>query len=358
MQKINDGVISESALRGWLASPLDQCLQSLSDIDSLDDIPYQHGWFEQVLIEKVRGEARQAFDARDDQALTDVHSALFFLYELHTCMPDDRGAANQHSGLLNRARAILETAWLGAERKAMGSDQPLDRERVAEIVETMWHKHSASAHPLFDFLEKEASLAQMKRFFLSDSSLNLRFFDLLAFSLVGSSEDSRAELVQNLWDESGKGDRSQTHVRMFRDLLGECDIGKSHAAQRAALKWEGLEGYNLFMMTAVNRSHYFKSLGVMAITELMDPTQYEKVVRGCRRLGFSEDQIRYYSEHITIDVVHGRGWLDNVIAPTTLRHESAASDVILGAYLRLKSCQHYYDNLLIQIQDEELAVLA
>ncbi|MEL1610966.1 hypothetical protein V2W50_20715, partial [Acinetobacter baumannii] len=35
---------------------------------------------------------------------------------------------------------------------------------------------------------------------------------------------------------------------------------------------------NAFMLGGVNRQHYYKSLGVMAMTELLDPPQYEKLV--------------------------------------------------------------------------------
>lgn len=75
----------------------------------------------------------------------------------------------------------------------------------------------------------------------------------------------------------------------------------------------GLAGYNAFMLGGVNRQHYYKSLGVMAMTELLDPPQYEKLVAGCRRIGLSERDVHYYAEHITVDIGHADGWLNNVI---------------------------------------------
>ncbi len=43
----------------------------------------------------------------------------------------------------------------------------------------------------------------------------------------------------------------------------------------------GLAGQNAFMLGAVNRSQYYKLLGVMAMTEVLDPPQYMKLVKGC-----------------------------------------------------------------------------
>ena len=51
------------------------------------------------------------------------------------------------------------------------------------------------------------------------------------------------------------------------------------------------------------------------MTELLDPPQYEKLVAGCRRIGLSDRDVHYYAEHITVDIGHADGWLNNVIVP-------------------------------------------
>jgi len=82
------------------------------------------------------------------------------------------------------------------------------------------------------------------------------------------------------------------------------------------------------------------------MTELLDPSQYEKLARGCRRVGLGVgSEMDYYDEHITIDVVHGEGWLVNVIQPLAERTPAAMKEILLGASLRLSTCQDYYDDL-------------
>jgi hypothetical protein len=68
----------------------------------------------------------------------------------------------------------------------------------------------------------------------------------------------------------------------------------------------------------------------MAMTELLDPPQYEKLVAGCRRIGLSDRDVHYYAEHITVDIGHADGWLNNVIVPIGKKHPAAMEEVYLA----------------------------
>jgi len=104
------------------------------------------------------------------------------------------------------------------------------------------------------------------------------------------------------------------------------------------------------MLASVNRKHYFKLLGIMSMTELLDPSQYEKLARGCRRVGLGgANELDYYDEHVTIDVVHAEGWLSNVIVPIVDETPSASEQILLGAALRLATCNDYYNALHRQL---------
>lgn len=203
---------------------------------------------------------------------------------------------------------------------------------------------------MFDFLERSASLEQIVAFFKSDSALNIRFFDLLVYSMIGSREGVRRELAQNFWDESGRGDAARSHVTLFRSLLSTVGVSSASDDHASELGWQGLAGYNLFMLSSVNRQHYFKLLGIMAMTELLDPSQYEKLARGCRRVGLGRGaELDYYDEHVTIDVIHGEGWLSNVIVPIVDETPTVAKDILVGASLRMATCNDYYDALLARL---------
>ncbi|MBS1206816.1 MAG: iron-containing redox enzyme family protein [Proteobacteria bacterium] len=99
------------------------------------------------------------------------------------------------------------------------------------------------------------------------------------------------------------------------------------------------------MLGATNRQHYYKSIGAMAMTELLDPPQYMKLVNGIKRVGINEKHAIYYSEHIEVDVDHAEGWLSRVIEPLVCNNPDTAKEILLGASLRLQSCADYYHSL-------------
>lgn len=347
------GPASEDASRGnvldaALTLPLHQAISLLCDTVDLDERVDAHPDWSQRLLSRVRSELGKALGQRDEQALEEVHGALFALYDLHTCDGTEPRAINQFNPTLTQVRRHIERAWLDSEgrRLAVAAPAAPDGRSIVEAIKRMWSQHAVVSHRLFDFLEKEASREQIVAFFRSDSALNLRFFDLLLYAMIGARSEARTELAQNLWDEAGRGDAAQSHVNLFQHLLNVVGVGPADDNHASVLGWEGLAGHNQFMLACVNRAHYFKLLGVMAITELLDPAQYEKLVNGCKRVGLgSESELSYYDEHITIDVVHGDGWLTNVITPIVDQSPAIAGDILFGAAWRLSSCDAYYSAL-------------
>jgi hypothetical protein len=337
----------DEALAEALAGSLDEGIELLREMPDLDlHLENQEG-YEARWLAKVAGRLDAAFERREMEALYEVHRALFLLYELHVADPGQVRCANQFNGLLTRLRGTIERRWLAAEARQMPAlPVPTDADGLIAALKQVWREHPVAQHPIFDFLERDATRAQVVQFFQSDSALNIRFFDLIALSLVGSRHEVRKELAQNFWDEAGRGEPTRSHVSLFRHLLDIAGIGQAEDDHASVLGWQGLAGYNLFMLGCLNRQHYYKSLGVLSMTELLDPSQYEKLARGCRRVGFGVGQeMDYYDEHISIDVVHGEGWLVNVIKPVVERSPSAMADILAGAYLRLTTCQDYYDDL-------------
>lgn len=338
--------VTQDVLATALSSPFDAAISMLCDTRELEVLLEENPSWSGQFLAQTRELLNRAFND-DEQALTQVHAALFTLYELHVSDGASTRASNQFNSLLTQVRSHIERAWLASENRRLPSlAAPLDSQTLVQSLKDLWSQHPVSSHPLFDYLEKEASREQIVTFFRSDSALNIRFFDLLLYSMIGSREGIRKELAQNFWDESGRGDPARSHVRLFRNLLDVVEVGQSADNHASALNWQGLAGHNLFMLTSLNRAHYFKLLGVMSMTELLDPSQYEKLARGCRRVGLGNaNELDYYDEHVTIDVIHSEGWLSNVIVPIVDETPSAGADILLGAALRLVSCENYYNGL-------------
>lgn len=338
-------------LASVLSAPLDLAVSALCDCAELEEWVEQEPDWEARFLDQLKIALSRAFADREPVALKEVHRALFSLYDLHVMDGTSPRTANQFNPTLTRVRSRIERAWIDSEVGRLDVETGAsDSAAMVRSLKNLWARHPVAAHPLFDFLEKDASREQVIAFFKSDSALNIRFFDLLLFSMVGSREGVRKELAQNFWDESGRGEAARSHVRLFQHLLETVGLGRAHDNHAGELGWQGLAGHNLFMLTCLNRRHYFKLLGIMAMTELLDPSQYEKLARGCRRVGLGNlNELDYYDEHVTIDVIHGEGWLANVIVPIVNETPSVGADILLGAALRLASCRDYYDALYEQL---------
>ncbi|CAJ5350233.1 putative ABC-type spermidine/putrescine transport protein [Burkholderia pseudomallei] len=329
-----------------LALPVGDAIVALTRMPRVDRSVQDDGRFAARLQARLAALLRRAFGERDEIALADVHRVLFALYDLHVADPAMPAVVNQFDPLLTGLRVTIERQWLAAEYQRIGTAPVFESsDALITALRRAVQGHPASHHPLFDRLAMHATCAQLEGFFRSDTALNVRFFDLIVMAMIGSPLETRQELASNFWDEAGRGESQQSHVQLFRHLLADVGIAPSGDDFASQLTWQGLRGYNLFMLCALNRQHYFKLLGVMAATELLDPPQYRKLVAGCRRLGLGPSITRYYDEHITVDDVHGEGWLDNVIRPLTQREPGAMSAVWAGCMLRLTSCGDYYDAL-------------
>lgn len=333
-----------------LAMPVGDAIVALTRMARVDRSGQDDDRFAARLQVRLAAWLRRSFGEQDEAALADVHRVLFALYDLHVADPATPAVANQFDPLLTGLRVTIERQWLAAEYQRIGAAPVFDSpDALIDALRGAVQAHAASHHPLFDLLETHATRAQLERFFCSDTALNVRFFDLIVMAMIGSQPEARKELASNFWDEVGRGDPQHSHVQMFRQLLTDVGIPRSGDDFASQLTWQGLRGYNLFMLCALNRQHYFKLLGVMVATELLDPPQYRKLIAGCRRLGLGPSTTRYYDEHITVDDVHGEGWLQNVIRPLTKREPRAMSAVWVGCMLRLASCGDYYDALSRQL---------
>lgn len=225
----------------------------------------------------------------------------------------------------------------------------LNAGNIVDELRALCQQHPASHHPLFDFLASEASAAQIDYFFKSDSALNLLFFDLVAMGLVGSLPETRAEIAQNLWDEIGRGSTEITHVNLYKDLLKRRNIALPDNHFAHLYEWQGLAGYNAFMLGGVNRLHYYKSLGVMAMTSCS--TRRSMKTGG----GLSADWAFRARRALLCRTYHGRyrpcGRLaEQCDCADWQKHPAAMEEVFFGAALRLQTCNDYYDGLLAALQ--------
>ena len=221
----------------------------------------------------------------------------------------------------------------------------------SESVEAELIKHPVFSHPIYDYLRDYADINDLKTFVLNDSILNVEFFDYIALALFGTTGQAKAEISANLWDEAGRGEEGKFHTNLFMNLM--TDLGLKYDRENIINlhSWQGLAGINLFSYLSLYPFNKMKYFGLLAATEMLDPSHYHKLLIGINRI-LKEKKVdySYYNEHELIDVEHASGWLNKVIIPELEKSPHKLNDFWVGFYLRLDSTKRYYDELLDQFR--------
>ena len=297
------------------------------------------------LRESLSPALRSAFVEESADSLLDVQRALFVVYEASFSNPLSPAAAHEHAPWLAGVRRAVEEAWLAhdlplAERELPPGPELEDAERLALWFVEQAKRESPTDRRIVRFLAEEATLADFKSFLLIDSHLNYRFYDALALAQLHFSETVETELSRHMWDECGRGDGDLAHTRQFTRALLRLNLPQPRVPVWD--DWRLYAGYNLYLCFGLNRRHYFKALGSLAMPELFDPDRDRAVIAGFERLGFdARNDFQYYSTHIEGDEEHGQEWLDHVVTPIVRAQPEAARELALGAALRMEHMRRF-----------------
>ena len=313
----------------------------------------------EVILNSVYGDLPKklysGFNEKNSSALLEIHKILFAIYETSLSHPFSPICLHEHSPWLLTIRKQIETAWLNYELPKIKSQLPdISESKNPELLcnwllEQASHE-SESDKQVLKFLENEASASQFNLFILSDAILNYRFCDALALAQIHFSEIIKAEIVSNMFDECGHGKAEKSHSRKFTKMLISLGLEQPTASVWGD-DYRPYAGHNLYFLFGLNRRHFFKSIGSLAMPELFDSNRDRSVVAGLARL-YPDGQVNYdfYTNHIEIDEVHGLNWLKNAISPIVEVQPEAGMELAIGGALRMKAMKYYNEYLATRFE--------
>ena len=307
----------------------------------------------QAMLESVRrgisGDLHAAFVEEKPEALLDVHRTLYAIYEASFANPLSPQAEHATSAWLAEMREKIETEWLRNEI-AQIQDQLPTAEEVAQpdalcaYLNEQAKKENDLDKRVVNYLAHNATHEQFKLFVLSDAYLNYRFYDAIILSALHYSETVKAEIAHHVWDECGEGRMEGAHTYKFTLALEAMNL--ELPVEPVWEDWRPYAGHNLYFLFGLNRRHYFKALGSLAMPELFDPDRDTAVVRGLERFyPNAREGFAYYYDHIELDAGHGSSWLGNVIAPIVRVQPEAGTDIAIGGALRMVAMRRYNEYL-------------
>lgn len=212
--------------------------------------------------------------------------------------------------------------------------------------------------PLFDWLETQASLDDLKWFLTQEAAGEAGFDDLVALTQVKLPPRAKLELARNYWDEMGRGSAGGMHGPMLeRTVVG---LGLTPSIERTL--WQSLCLANVMTGLATTRRYVYQSIGALGVVELTAPTRVARVDAGLKRLGVGPEQRKYFALHAHLDVEHSKAWNAEALAPLVEADPACARHIAEGAIMRLmcgEACfEAYRAHLWCGADDAALAYAA
>lgn len=229
---------------------------------------------------------------------------------------------------------LLEGQFLEALRATVQAAASASAGNAAHFCtwfESLAHTGPGQHHPLFDWLAREATLAQMRWFLTQEAAGEAGFEDLLAYTQVKLPPQPKLECARNFWDEMGHGKQSAMHGQMLEHMVRELDL---HPAIDTTV-WESLALANTMVGLATTRRYGYHAVGALGVIELTAPGRVKQVAAGMRRLGLGGRARAYFDLHAALDVSHSRAWIREVIRPLVEEDPARGQFIAEGALMRL-----------------------
>lgn len=211
------------------------------------------------------------------------------------------------------------------------AEAPRDPEGFARWFTALEADGPGQHDPLFDWLETEASLEELRWFLRQEAAGEAGFDDLVAMTQLKLPGRAKLELARNYWDEMGRGAKGAMHGPMLAGLTRSLDLDPTIEGTC----WESLALANAMTAMASARRYAWHSVGALGVIELTAPWRSAKVAAALKRLGRSTEERRYFELHAVLDVKHAQAWLAEAIVPLVAEDPSRAPAMAEGALVRL-----------------------
>lgn len=253
---------------------------------------------------------------------------------LEPAFPDDAAGALDRDLPMQR----LELAFLNelrAEVRERAAAAPTDPLGFVAWFEELERSGPGQHDALFDWLEHEATLDDLKYYLTQEAAGEAGFDDLVAMTQVRVPDRAKLELARNYWDEMGRGNPKGMHGPMLHFVVGE--LGLEPSIETTV--WESLALANAMTAMASSRNWTWHSVGALGVIELTAPARSAATGRAMRRLGLDAKTRRYFDLHATLDIKHSEEWNKEAILPLVsdpVEGPRRATAMAEGALMRLE----------------------
>ncbi|MGZ8738230.1 MAG: iron-containing redox enzyme family protein [Nocardioides sp.] len=308
--------------------------------------PKARGALSETLFEALRRGDLAALPGLAAEDRDDAQVALWALYELHYLGFEDVSDELEWHPVLLALRRDLEAdleARLRSRHAAAGPvpDGPFE-EAFFEFVAGHDGRSTAA------YVHRQADSEQVLELLRRRSVYHLKESDPTAWVVPRLQVGVKAALMELQYDEYGAGDPNRLHAHLFAAGMDASGLRAEYGAYVDDVPVEVLEQNNAMSLFGLHRRLRGAALGHLAAFEATSSMPSRRMVQGLDRLGFPQEMIDYYQEHVAADAVHEQLAV-RTICGALVRHEaSLTDDVYFGAFTCLDLEDRFARPLLAQ----------
>ena len=259
----------------------------------------------------------------------DCQLTLYLLYELH--YRGLRGVDEnwEWQPALLSLRAALEADFEVTLREhAFESGGAVDPDAVGEsIMRLVAGDDGAQLSP---YLERTATTEQFQELLIHRSAYQLKEADPHSWAIPRLAGPAKAALVEVQADEYGGGRPDRVHATLFAKAMQALDLDPSYGAYLDRIPAVTLATVNLMSLFGLHRRLRGAIVGHLAAFETTSPIPNGRYAKGLRRLGFGEDALDFFDEHVEADSVHENIAVYDMAQGLAVSEPSLVADILFG----------------------------
>ncbi len=258
----------------------------------------------------------------------DAQIALWVLYEQHYRGFDDVDASLEWHPEILRLRQRLEETFEAELHARYASPE------VTEPFADAFFDYVAShdGRSLASYVQREADTDQLRELLSVRTIYHLKESDPSAWLVPRLPVAPQAALMELQYDEYGAGDPNRLHAHLYARGLEACGLRSEYGAYIDDVPREVLEQNNAMSMFGLHRRLRGAALGHLAAFEATSSLPSRRMAQGLDRLGFPQEMIDYYDEHVEADAVHEQLAVRLICGSLLDAEPALAADVFFGAF--------------------------
>ncbi len=292
-------------------------------------LPEPRGPNSEELTTALRGPVRELSRAGDpfDE---DLQLALYMCYELQYRGFEGVDERWESAPALAAFRAALEERFESGLEDAVGPvPDPPPPEEMDLALRAIADADEAPS--LSTYIERDATLDQVKEFVIHRSAYQLKESDPHAWALPRLSGKPKAALVEILYDEYGGGDPARVHAQLFADAMDALGLDSSYGAYLDRIPGATLATVNLMSLLGTQRRRRGAICGHLALFEMTSSIPNRRYADALRRLGYGESATAFFDEHVEADSVHENIAAVDLAGGLIRQQPALAGDLLFGA---------------------------